>query len=130
MNVAQAQDGRPAADGAGPSQTGQGALASPSTAASTFLLAQQTEQKKPASPFEDVPDETPGQEPASPFEDVQEDETAGQRGPREDVIENVEFRGARRISRDGLLARIFSKPGDTFEEASLRRDFMVLWNTG
>ena len=122
--------GRPAADGAGPSQTGQGALASPSTAASTFLLAQQTEQKKPASPFEDVPDETPGQEPASPFEDVQEDETAGQRGPREDVIENVEFRGARRISRDGLLARIFSKPGDTFEEASLRRDFMVLWNTG
>jgi len=51
--------------------------------------------------FEDIPDETPGQEPASPFEDVQEDETAAERAPREDIIENVEFRGARRISSTG-----------------------------
>ena len=147
VNLAQAREGRPiAGDPERPEtrRTLPAAPAVPGTAASTFLLAQQTgqdkpasavedvpgetQEQKPASPFEDVPEE---QKPASPFEDVQEEQTpAAERGPRQDVIENVEFRGARRISRDGLLARIFSKPGDAFDEASLRRDFMVLWNTG
>ncbi len=34
------------------------------------------------------------------------------------------------MTRDNLLARIFTKPGDAYDPASLRRDFMVLWNSG
>ena len=144
VNLAQAQDGRPIAGDTEHSETRQAAPAVPGAAAATFLLAQQTGQEKPASPFEDVPGETQEQKPASPFEDVpeeqkpaspfedvQEEQTpAAERGARQEIIEDVEFRGARRISRDGLLARIFNKPGDAFDKASLRRDFMVLWNTG
>ena len=40
------------------------------------------------------------------------------------------FRGTRRIPRDSLAARIFTKRGDLFDAQTLRRDFMVLWNTG
>ena len=128
-NLAWAREARPAGGGTEIPETRRSLPAAPAApaAASAFLLAQQSEQKKPASPFEDIPDE---QQPPSPFEDVQEGRTPAERRPRADMIENIEFRGARRISRDGLLARIFSKPGDTFDEASLRRDFMVLWNTG
>jgi len=63
---------------------------------------------------------------ALPFEDVQE--APGRRSG--DFIEEIEFRGARRIPRDSLAARIFSKKGDTYDEEALRRDFMVLWNSG
>ena len=100
-------------------------------AAESSLLAQ---QKKPPSPFEDVPEEvTLQRKPPSPFEDVEEEaEEAAPtaRGPLLDVIESIQFRGTRRIPRDNLLARIFSKAGDVYDEANLRRDFMVLWNSG
>ncbi len=98
--------------------------------AAGYLLAQQT---KPASPFEDVPEESPQQEQPqapSPFEDVIEEAEPAERAPQGDFIEDIQFRGARRIPRDSLLARIFSKRGDRYDEAGLRRDFMVLWNTG
>lgn len=45
------------------------------------------------------------------------------------VIERIEFIGLRRIQRDTLLARIFSRPGDPYNPDSLRRDFQALWNT-
>ncbi len=93
-------------------------------AAPVYLLAQ---AQQPASPFEDIPLETP--EPASPFDDVQEQQPE-QRRPGEDIVEEVTFRGTRRIPRDSLAARIFTKRGDLFDSQTLRRDFMVLWNTG
>lgn len=46
------------------------------------------------------------------------------------VIERIEFTGNRRIPRDTLRARIFSKEGDPYDEDALRRDFQALWNTG
>lgn len=93
------------------------------------LLAQQ--QGSP-SPFEDIPEAQEGQEPPSPFEDIEEaeEEAPPQAQPAGDFIEDVEFRGARRIPRESLMARIFVKPGDIYDEDALRRDFMVLWNTG
>ncbi len=101
------------------------------TPAEPLLVAQ---QKKPPSPFEEVPEEqTPQRKPPSPFEDVEEEaEEAAptRRGPLLDVIESIQFRGTRRIPRDSLLARIFTKAGDVYDEANLRRDFMVLWNSG
>jgi outer membrane protein insertion porin family len=44
-------------------------------------------------------------------------------------IEDIDFVGNRRIRRDTLLARIFSRKGDPYNEETLRRDFMALWNT-
>jgi outer membrane protein insertion porin family len=45
------------------------------------------------------------------------------------VIERIEFVGNRRIQRDTLLARIFSRPGDPYSVDAVRRDFQALWNT-
>src|SRR5215831_14814871 len=45
------------------------------------------------------------------------------------TITRIEFPGARRISRDTLQARIFSKPGDAYDSAALDRDYHALWNT-
>ena len=47
-----------------------------------------------------------------------------------DVVEAIEFRGARRVPQDTLRALIITKRGDIFNEDVLRRDFMALWNTG
>jgi len=47
----------------------------------------------------------------------------------ENVVEGIEFRGARRVPQDTLRAMIFSKVGDVYNEETLRRDFMALWNT-
>jgi outer membrane protein insertion porin family len=106
------------------------------TASMVLAQAQQPPQKQP-SPFEDVPEQPtqPGQQqpqtpqtPPSPFEDIQE--PAGKTPAGANLIEDIEFRGTRRIPRDGLMARIFVKPGDVLDQEALRRDFMVLWNTG
>jgi outer membrane protein insertion porin family len=93
----------------------------------------QAEQPKPAqqpsppnqqkSPFEAVPEkreEKKEEKPAAP---------AAQPGPQ-NIIERIEFRGNRRIPRDTLIGRLYSKQGDAFDVDQLRRDFMLLWNTG
>jgi outer membrane protein insertion porin family len=45
------------------------------------------------------------------------------------VIERIEFVGNRRIRSDALRSRIFSREGDPYNEDTLRRDFLALWNT-
>jgi outer membrane protein insertion porin family len=45
------------------------------------------------------------------------------------VIDRIIFLGNRRIRRDTLQARIFSREGDPYNEETLRRDFQALWNT-
>jgi outer membrane protein insertion porin family len=45
------------------------------------------------------------------------------------VIERIDFVGNRRIRKDTLQARIFTRAGDPYSEESLRRDFQALWNT-
>jgi outer membrane protein insertion porin family len=52
-----------------------------------------------------------------------------QEGGSQFVIQRIEFIGNRRIQRDTLLARIFSRPGDPYSEEAVRRDFQALWNT-
>src|SRR5436190_699191 len=47
-----------------------------------------------------------------------------------DVVESIEFRGARRVPQDTLRALISSKKGDIYNKDALHRDFMALWNTG
>jgi outer membrane protein insertion porin family len=45
------------------------------------------------------------------------------------TITHIEIIGNRRIQRDTLLARIFSRLGDPYSEEAVRRDFQALWNT-
>jgi outer membrane protein insertion porin family len=63
---------------------------------------------------------------AAPLQAQQAPGTPG--GPRA-IIQRIEFVGNRRIQRDTLLARIFSRPGDPYSDEGARRDFQALWNT-
>ncbi|MFQ5816720.1 MAG: outer membrane protein assembly factor BamA [Terriglobia bacterium] len=45
------------------------------------------------------------------------------------LIKSIEWEGLRRIPRDTMNARIFSKPGDPYDPDLLRRDFQIVWNT-
>jgi outer membrane protein insertion porin family len=102
---------------------------------------------KPPNPFETVPQgapetpkpETPkpapqpSQQPTQPVLRPPPAETprATQPGqPPTNVIEAIEFRGARRVRQDTLQALIFTKRGDRYDEDSLHRDFIALWNSG
>ena len=93
-------------------------------------------QQKKNNPFEVVPQsaepqlqvpqlEQPRVEPVKPVPSAQAVDQ-----PPEDNIELIEFRGARRVPQDTLRALIFTKRGDKYDEETLRRDFMALWNTG
>ena len=110
---------------------------------------------KPVNPFENIPQSTPAPveqpQPAAPKPVPPQLETPGPgqpqapnqpglrapaganvpptNAPPEDVIESIEFRGARRVPQDTLRAMIFTKRGDKYDEEGLHRDFMTLWNT-
>ncbi len=45
------------------------------------------------------------------------------------IISRIEFDGNRRVQRDTLKARIFSREGDPYSPEALHRDFQALWNT-
>jgi len=47
-----------------------------------------------------------------------------------DIISEISVTGNRRIPKETILARIFTKPGDIYDPAALERDFNSLWNTG
>src|SRR5580658_8018204 len=101
--------------------------------------AGQTPQQQPAAPrqnnpFETVPQATQPPAPAAPaLPQFEAPKTAepGQAQPAvgSNVIEGIQFPGARRVPQDTLRAMIFSKVGDQYNEDTLRRDFMALWNT-
>jgi GWxTD domain-containing protein len=44
-------------------------------------------------------------------------------------IEDIVFRGTRRVAQDVLRNTIRTKPGDKFDKDALDRDFRALWNT-
>ena len=46
-----------------------------------------------------------------------------------EFIERIDWEGLRRIRRDTVKARIFSRENDPYNEETLRRDFQALWNT-
>ncbi len=57
-------------------------------------------------------------------------QAAAQQSRQKPFIERIEFYGNLTYPRDMLLARIFSRAGDPYDPAALRRDFHALWNTG
>jgi len=46
------------------------------------------------------------------------------------TIDQIRVIGNRRIPKETILARLFTHPGDTYDPASIERDFNSLWNTG
>jgi outer membrane protein insertion porin family len=79
-------------------------------------------QEGPASLPDVVP--APGQapRPAAPAVSPQK--------PEQELIEELIFRGNRRIPAATLRARVFTHKGSVYDENALERDFMALWNTG
>jgi outer membrane protein insertion porin family len=49
---------------------------------------------------------------------------------QQDVIQQIRVIGNRRIPRETVLARLFTHIGDTYDPATIERDFNSLWNTG
>lgn len=49
---------------------------------------------------------------------------------QQDVIREIDIRGNRRIPAETIRARIFTRPGDIYDQAAMERDFNSLWNTG
>ncbi len=85
-------------------------------------------QQKPQqqNPFENVPEQPQKAAPKNPS-GVQE-ATPATVGAN--IIEAVDFRGQHKVPQDTLRALIFTKKGDVYDEESIHRDFIALWNTG
>ena len=49
---------------------------------------------------------------------------------QQDLISRIEIHGNRRIPAETIRARIFTRPGDVYDQAAIERDFNSLWNTG
>jgi outer membrane protein insertion porin family len=47
-----------------------------------------------------------------------------------DIVSDITVIGNRRIPKETILARVFTKAGDVYDPAALERDFNSLWNTG
>ena len=46
------------------------------------------------------------------------------------VIVGIEIHGNRRIPQETIKQRMFTRPGDVYDQAGVERDFMSLWNAG
>ncbi len=103
---------------------------------------QKQEQKpteEPKQPPQETPPpgglrlENPEEAPAAP-QTSEAPKTATpvptQKEALKNIIEQIVIRGNRRIPQSTLRARIFTHEGDVYNESSLERDFMALWNTG
>jgi outer membrane protein insertion porin family len=133
------------------SQTPQPQQQNPPQAAPQQQPAQQTpppaNQTPPRqqNPFETVPqapaEPAPAQPaPAQPTPAPNQPQVIPQPVPQaqpvppeqraQDIIYDIEFRGARRVPQETLRALTFTKKGDRYDEEALHRDFMALWNTG
>ena len=51
-------------------------------------------------------------------------------GQQSNLIQEIAIHGNRRIPAETVRARIFTRPGDTYDAAAIQRDFSSLWNTG
>src|ERR1700693_2975274 len=95
------------------------------------------QEKKPQNPFETVPEPAQPQQtkpaqpaPQQPTLEAPKPAEQPKVQPGGQVIEDIQFRGQRRVSQDIMRALISTKKGDIYSEEDLHRDFMALWNSG
>ena len=102
------------------------------------VVAQQPAPPAPPqnkNPFEAVPQSAEPAKPAQPGQApkpvLEAPKPAEEPKPEalENTVEEIQFRGARRVPQDVLRSQIFTHKGDKFDPEALRRDFMALWNT-
>ncbi len=87
---------------------------------------------KQPNPFENVPEtpqnpKNPQPPPVAPPSGIQEAKPVA---IGDNMIEEVQFRGQKKVPQDTLRALIFTKKGDVYDEDAIHRDFISLWNTG
>jgi outer membrane protein insertion porin family len=87
-----------------------------------------SDSRKPISLFHAFFDEKTLEETVDDFTALTRAES-GQQNEGQPFVERIDFEGNRRIRRDTLQARIFTRQGDPYNEETLRRDFQALWNT-
>lgn len=96
--------------------------------------AQQPPAPKPTNPFENVPTApekpAPGQPSPAPQQNPSGVQEAKPATVGDNIIESVDFRGQRKVPQDTLRALVYAKKGDVYDEESIHRDFITLWNTG
>jgi outer membrane protein insertion porin family len=102
--------------------------------ASAAPQSAQTNSGQPPPPTQQkpAPAAPAGQQPPkqqNPFENVPEAQKP-QTKTNAGIIEDIEFRGQRRIPQDTLRALILSRKGDVYSDDAVHRDFMALWNSG
>ncbi len=51
-------------------------------------------------------------------------------GSQQELIQEIQIHGNRRIPADTIRSRIFTHAGDVYDPAALERDFSSLWNAG
>lgn len=51
-------------------------------------------------------------------------------GSQQELIQDIQIHGNRRIPADTIRSRIFTHAGDVYDPAALERDFNSLWNAG
>jgi len=104
-----------------------------------------TPQKPPSQPQQNPPQQNPTHPPdtfetvpEAPQKNTQPAQPQNPTGIQEakpaavgaNIIEAVDFRGQHKVPQDTLRALIYTKKGDVYDEESIHRDFIALWNTG
>lgn len=56
-------------------------------------------------------------------------QAAQDQSPTQNLIANIRIHGNRRIPAETIRNRIFSKPGDVYDQAAIDRDFQSIWNS-
>ena len=79
------------------------------------------------NPFENVPEVAPPKPQPQP---APAKPGANAERPPTDNVESVEFRGLHRMPESMLKATIATKPGEPFDQETIYRDEVTLWNTG
>jgi len=46
------------------------------------------------------------------------------------IVEDIRIHGNRRVPAETIRSRMFTRPGDVYDQAGMERDFHSLWNTG
>ncbi len=128
--AALAQDQPPAQGQPAAPDAQQPAPAPKPPAASGETPKEKQEEKAPAPLRLETPQEAPAPQLETPQAPAQEGAPAPAQKPAQNLIEEILFRGNRRVPAATLRARILSHAGDVYNENALERDFMALWNTG
>jgi len=93
--------------------------------------APQPEAPKPQvpNPFQNVPQPPPPEAPKPAAPGAAQQPGAPTARPPQDIVEDIIFRGTKRVPQDTLRALILTKKGDPYDAATIDRDYITLWNT-